>query len=453
MSLVAELSLLTHGRLDAAHVTPETGLVSLTVWCPGGARHLGVGVGPRVVGVGWLPRTPLFHAGSKHPLIAALKAHALGRSVRSASVDDDGAVWIALGDPGAVTRVRLLPAVAGEASVLDASGAAVVTWHGERVRPPRVCEPSGEADEVGAELLRVSDALAAELRRGALVRALRGLAKRLARRREAVEHDLERVDDVGRLQRIGRMLLAQGAKIPRGATRATLEDWETGGTLDVELDPARPAKQQAEGFFAKAKRIQRGERLMWARLDETQRALDAVRALEGEVDGAEAVTLELLKQWMEAAKALGVRENEATPGRGRAKQAPRSPFIEYAASNGGRVLVGRGAADNDALTLRVARPHDVWMHARGVPGAHVVVPLEKGASCPTELLVDAATLAAHHSDARGQDLVEVTWTERRYVRKPRKSPAGRVTLDRERVMALRVEPGRLTRLLASRREG
>jgi predicted ribosome quality control (RQC) complex YloA/Tae2 family protein len=171
------------------------------------------------------------------------------------------------------------------------------------------------------------------------------------------------------------------------------------------------------------------------------------------VGAAEAVTADALAGWLGAARALGVRDQEAAPGRGRAKEAPRVPYTEYAGWGGGRILVGRGAADNDALTLRVAKPHDVWMHARGVAGAHVVVPLARGAQCPQGLLLDAATLAAHHSDARGADFVEVTWTERRYVRKPRKSPPGSVALDREKVLALRPEAERLARLLASRREG
>jgi predicted ribosome quality control (RQC) complex YloA/Tae2 family protein len=82
----------------------------------------------------------------------------------------------------------------------------------------------------------------------------------------------------------------------------------------------------------------------------------------------------------------------------------------------------------------------------------MVVPLQKGEPAPPGALLDAATLAAHHSDARGQDLVEVTWTERRYVRKARRSPVGQVTVDRERVLALRVEPARLARLLSSRED-
>ncbi len=447
------LDVLVHGRIDAVALTPETGLVVLTVWCPGGARHLGVGVGPRVVGVGWVAKKPSFTTGTKHPLVAAMRAHVLGHPVRSLTRDDDdGALWITVGETRVEARVRLFPAVAGEVRVIGHTGDTVLVWSGERVRLPRVCEPEGTLDAVGRELARTSDGLAAELRRAAIVRALGGHAKKLVRRAEAVQADLERLDDVGRLQRIGRMLLAQGAKIPRGATRALLDDWEEGGTLEIELDPALPAKPQAEGFFQKARRLQRGEAIMWKRLEDTERALTAARALEATVRDAEEVTPELLARWTTDAKALGVNEAATSVARGRTKAGPRLPFIEYLGWKERRILVGRGAKDNDRLTAQVARPHDLWLHARGVAGAHVVVPLEKGAECPAELLLDAATLAAYHSDARDEDFVEVTWTEKRYVRKPRKSPTGRVVLDREKVLPLRVERARIERLLAARRE-
>jgi predicted ribosome quality control (RQC) complex YloA/Tae2 family protein len=115
------------------------------------------------------------------------------------------------------------------------------------------------------------------------------------------------------------------------------------------------------------------------------------------------------------------------------------------------ILVGKGADDNDRLTIEHARPHDLWLHARDDAGAHVVVPLERGEACPPELLCDAATLAAHFSQARGQARVDVLYTERRYVRKPRKIGPGKVVLLREKVFRLHLEPARLKRLLAAER--
>jgi predicted ribosome quality control (RQC) complex YloA/Tae2 family protein len=79
----------------------------------------------------------------------------------------------------------------------------------------------------------------------------------------------------------------------------------------------------------------------------------------------------------------------------------------------------------------------------------VVVPLERTQTCPGEVLVDAATLAAHFSDARGEAIVEVQYTPRRFVRKPRRSAPGLVVLEREKVIVLRVDPTRVARLLAA----
>lgn len=38
-----------------------------------------------------------------------------------------------------------------------------------------------------------------------------------------------------------------------------------------------------------------------------------------------------------------------------------------------QVLVGRNNKQNDELTNKVAKARDVWMHARGCPGAHVLL--------------------------------------------------------------------------------
>ena len=82
----------------------------------------------------------------------------------------------------------------------------------------------------------------------------------------------------------------------------------------------------------------------------------------------------------------------------------------------------------------------------------MVVRLAKGTSCPPDTLVDAATLAAHFSDVRGEPVVDVLYTPRRYVRKRKGSAVGSVTLEREKVIAVRVEQERLGRLLAAERK-
>src|SRR5690606_9017576 len=84
-------------RIDAAHASPATGLVALALYA-GVRRVLGAGLGPRVAGVGVLPRLPRLRAGASHPLVAAMRAHLVGRRVLAVEVRGDGIAVIA-GDP------------------------------------------------------------------------------------------------------------------------------------------------------------------------------------------------------------------------------------------------------------------------------------------------------------------------------------------------------------------
>ena len=113
-------------------------------------------------------------------------------------------------------------------------------------------------------------------------------------------------------------------------------------------------------------------------------------------------------------------------------------------------MVGRGADRNDELTFQVARGSDLWLHARDVPGAHVVVPLRSGAPIDEQTLLDAATLTAHHSAARGEPQVDIGYTLRKHVRKPPRSRPGSVLTSDLKTIRVRLEPARLSRLLASR---
>jgi predicted ribosome quality control (RQC) complex YloA/Tae2 family protein len=126
--------------------------------------------------------------------------------------------------------------------------------------------------------------------------------------------------------------------------------------------------------------------------------------------------------------------------------APRSPFRTFKSQSGAPVLVGRSARDNDSLTFKTARGNDLWLHARSVTGAHVVVP-GAGESPDARTLGDAALLAAHFSSLRGEAGAEVAWTRCKYVRKPRGAAPGSVIISQEKTLRVRLDKERLALLL------
>lgn len=96
------------------------------------------------------------------------------------------------------------------------------------------------------------------------------------------------------------------------------------------------------------------------------------------------------------------------------------------------VLVGKGARENDRLTFREAAPNDLWLHAAGYAGSHVVIRNpEKLPLVPKSVIEQAAALAAHHSKARdAKGKIEVHVCRVADVRKPHKAAPGKVELKR-----------------------
>ncbi len=100
--------------------------------------------------------------------------------------------------------------------------------------------------------------------------------------------------------------------------------------------------------------------------------------------------------------------------------------------DGFEILVGRSARDNDHLSLRVARPRDLWLHAHGFAGSHVVIRHPEGTGeVPRHVIERAAELAAWHSKARGaRGKIAVHLCRAAEVSKPRGAPPGQVRLGR-----------------------
>ncbi|MDD4904481.1 MAG: NFACT family protein, partial [Candidatus Bipolaricaulis sp.] len=155
------------------------------------------------------------------------------------------------------------------------------------------------------------------------------------------------------------LLTLHVADLGPGTIHAVIPDPVTGEAVSVPLDPALGARENAQRLYKLARRLDRGRpsvTLRLARLQSEIRLLEeALGAVEG---GAEP-----------SAKALALLDlgRRISKPRQEARSAPRRFEVE-----GYTVWVGRSAAQNDQL-LRDAHPEDVWLHARGVAGSHVVV--------------------------------------------------------------------------------
>ncbi|MFT3709889.1 MAG: NFACT RNA binding domain-containing protein [Archangium sp.] len=299
-------------------------------------------------------------------------------------------------------------------------------------------------DHVFLRLAHAAEALLSNTEQKSAVDARRAplLAKlkRLKRTIEKVKAESDRTADAQKLRLEGELLTQNLHLLKRGQKLVRVLGYDQSGEhreIELTLDPEKTPQQNVEARFHRYKRLLRGGEIAKKRLQE----LEAEgRALDAELAAIDAAPPPSVLEVGNAARGKS-KQQEALP-----------PYREYL-GHGQRIWVGRGSAHNDALTFHVARPFHLWLHARGVPGAHVVVPLEKNTTLPQEVLLDAAHLAAHHSDAKGEPRVEVSYTSVKFVHKPKDSAAGAVTFTREKTLLLRLEPDRLKTLLSSEKSG
>ncbi len=264
----------------------------------------------------------------------------------------------------------------------------------------------------------------------ALRQRLDRAAERARSRLDSMLDHLTRPSRADDHERDAHLIMANPAAVLPGADHILLPDlFGDGAPRHIVLDPALSGVDNAQRLYGRARQARQARAHAEARLEAAEARLLEAERLRACLSAIE--SLKELDAFMES-------ERDAL-GRSQADEADRLPFRRYDLGHGYEAWVGKTAQQNDLLTLRHARPFDLWLHARGVPGSHVVLRLPGRQSQPPPALLDAAAaLAAYHSKARGSALVPVIVVPRKQVRKPKGSPPGSVVVMREQVRL--VEP-------------
>ena len=412
------------------------------------------------------PRTLIAEPGAR-PILALLAPH------EKAGAGAEKIVWISLErgggpapedrKPGLAYPARVpvvFDAAAHEAALAAAASADASRSAGAQADGGSAAESPATRPALDAiSMLAADEAATVSARRAALLKQLKARQKKIERTLAAVQTDLLRAVGSEKARHLAELLLPHQGKIGRGAREAVVPDWSQlddqgqPAQVTIKLDPALGAAENASRWLKKAQRYRAAIPRIEARQAEVGRLLVALR--EAHDRAAAATDKASLRAAEEDARAQGALAEAAISGepadggkRRKGRTATRLPFRSFRASSGARLLVGRDAKGNDELTLRWARGNDLWLHARGHTGSHVVVP-EPGEAPDPRTLGDAALLAAHFSAARGTEQAEIAWTRRKYVRKTKGAAAGAVTYSQEKTLRIRLDEDRLRALLAS----
>ena len=269
--------------------------------------------------------------------------------------------------------------------------------------------------------------------------------------------------------------------IKRGIATVSVEDWANFGAgenadeppmLDIEIDVTLSPAENAQRYFTRFKKLSRQAHHADTLLDQTVSQLTELIGVQDALsnvaygEGAEAA-MAAIKRLQERLESKGIlkprpggraAEDQAQVKaeqllREKMEQVMMGPkikvrgrskgnvpdFMRFKSPSGFDVVAGRSSTENDRVTWGVARDHDLWFHARGIGGSHVVIVVPPRASVKQEDIVFAARIAATHSKAKQDTTVDVSYTARKYLRPPpqRVKKPGMVMITREKVITVK----------------
>lgn len=307
---------------------------------------------------------------------------------------------------------------------------------------------------VSLQLKRAAEELQASSRLGVLRRGLKKAKKRQLGIQSKLVIQVAEIQNADRYEAEGDLIKTNLAQIKRGAKSVTLTDYTSGEACEVtiKLDPAKDGLENMKARYKRAKKLRRGEGNLMMRQGETDAQLEVIQALLAGLDALDPDDEAGLDALEGKVRKEGIlpKEKVAPKRKQEVNQGPR----RYRTTENHLVMVGRSDAENDRLTMRTARGNDLFFHVAGCPGSHVILRVDPKRPPNHESLVDAATLAVYYSKARQRGKVDVHYTPRKWVKKPRGAKPGLVQISNFKTVRAGGQPDRTRRMLDSlEREG
>jgi predicted ribosome quality control (RQC) complex YloA/Tae2 family protein len=285
--------------------------------------------------------------------------------------------------------------------------------------------------------------------RAPLKKVLQSQHERCRRKAETLEIEMAATAEASRYRLQAELLLAHQNEITQGESAVELENYFAvegeSTSVSVPLDPRFDAVGNANRLFHRYHKLRRALALLPEQIQHNAAELATIEQLLTDLDLAETpAEVTLVKAEVQAAgyvrgklvekkgKQQGKVKGKA--GKGGKAAGPGGGVPLYVQSRDGfTLLIGKNSRQNEEVTFHQATGNDLWLHARGVPGAHVIIKAG-GREIPRSTIDQAASLAAYYSQGRGSTSVPVDYTLQRHVRHMKNGGPGMVIYERERTL-------------------
>lgn len=275
-----------------------------------------------------------------------------------------------------------------------------------------------------------------------LEKTLKRQRKRLQQRLGKLDQEALAVEKEEQFCQWGSLLLANLYQLKKGQPETRLENYFLDPPLpaSIPLDPKKSPQDNAAAYFHQAKKCRRGREHIQRRILETEAELQWLDLLDLAMEEATAAgDWELIRGELVEA---GVLREQAGRRHYRSSADLQAQLRQSVTPGGYRLFWGKNPRSNDYVSRQLTARDDLWFHAQGLPGCHLVLKRDgRAGEVPEQDRYFAASLAGGYSRGRHDHRVEVIQALGSAVRKPKGARPGLVTVDQ--FSTLLVAPRRL----------
>ncbi|EMF0167483.1 fibronectin/fibrinogen-binding protein [Enterococcus hirae] len=273
---------------------------------------------------------------------------------------------------------------------------------------------------------------------GELIRKIENELKRNRNKLKKREQTLKDSENAEDYRRDGELLTTFMAQVPRGANEVTLPNYyEEDRPITIKLDPALTPNQNAQKYFHRYQKLKNAVKLIGKQIEEAKNEIDYLESVLSQLEIAGPMDIEVIKEELTAEGYLKKKSSKKQK-----RKKPSQPD-QYLSTDGTLILVGKNNLQNDQLSLKTAKKTDYWLHAKNIPGSHVIIKSDKPSD---ETITEAAELAAYFSKYRHSAQVPVDLVQVKHLRKPNGAKPGYVIYENQKTIIVTPEEEKINKM-------
>ena len=273
---------------------------------------------------------------------------------------------------------------------------------------------------------------------GELIRKIENELKRNKNKLKKREQTLKDSENAEDYRRDGELLTTFMAQVPRGANEVTLPNYyEEDRPITIKLDPALTPNQNAQKYFHRYQKLKNAVKLIGKQIEEAKNEIDYLESVLSQLEIAGPMDIEVIKEELTAEDYLKKKSSKKQK-----RKKPSQPD-QYLSTDGTLILVGKNNLQNDLLSLKTAKKTDYWLHAKNIPGSHVIIKSDQPSD---ETITEAAELAAYFSKYRHSAQVPVDLVQVKHLRKPNGAKPGYVIYENQKTIIVTPEEEKINKM-------